>query len=410
MSLQATPRSNRVHIALFGRRNAGKSSLINALTNQPLAVVSPIKGTTTDPVFKAMEFAPIGPTVLIDTAGLDDEGELGELRKKKTMEIVNRTDFALLVIDAQEGIGDFEGSFAAYLRTKKIPAIAVVNKRDCVADASRVVQEAEAKLDLRAIAVSAADKGGMEELRQLIGALLAEDASNRIASDLIDPLDVVVLVVPIDSGAPKGRLILPQQQTIRDVLDAGAVAVVARETELQASLAKLSVPPKLVITDSQVFSQVAQVVPESVWLTSFSILFARHKGDLRELIKGARTIRHLQDGDKVLIAEACTHHAQHDDIAQVKIPRWLNQATGRNLVIEYSSGFSYPERLEPYKLIIHCGGCMLNRRAMLNRIDQAAAAGVPIVNYGVLIAYLHGVFPRAIEMFPDVLQLWESLE
>lgn len=410
MSLNATPRGERTHIAVFGRTNVGKSSVVNALTGQEIAVVSPVRGTTTDPVYKAMELLPLGPVVLIDTAGLDDEGTLGELRKQKTRELIHRTDLALLVIDAMTGPDDFYRELLAELRQRNIPVVGVLNKVDALldADAGAALVDTKAQLGLECVAFSSFDGRGVPELkRAIVAAFPHEEERFRLVGDLVAPGDFVVLVVPIDKAAPKGRLILPQQQTIRDLLESDATAVVTKEHELRATLERLGTKPRLVITDSQVFLKVAADTPKDVPLTSFSILFARHKGDLNELVRGARAIDRLKDGDRVLIAEACTHHQQSDDIGTVKIPRWLRQATGKQLQIEHVSGYSYPPDLARYALIVHCGACMLNRRAMLHRLGEAQAAGVPIINYGVLIAYLHGVFPRAIELFPSAVMAWE---
>lgn len=410
MSMNSTPRSNRIHIALFGKRNAGKSSLINAITNQETAVVSPVKGTTTDPVYKSMELLPLGPVVFIDTAGLDDEGELGELRKRKTLEVVEKTDLALLVVDAEEGLSDFDLSLAAYLRQKKIPALGVLNKIDLEAGSEPLLKEMRERLELAVYAVSAASGKGINELRKAMGeAVPDEEDKFKIVGDLVRPGDFVVLVTPIDKAAPKGRLILPQQQTIRDILEADAIAVVTKEYELKETLERLGTKPALVITDSQAFLKVAADTPKDVPLTSFSILFARHKGDLVELVRGARALEKLRDGDKILVAEACTHHQQSDDIGRVKIPRWIRQNTGKELHFEYASGYTFPSNITDYSLIVHCGSCMLNRRSMLHRIAQAVDAGVPIVNYGVLIAYVQGIFPRAIEMFPLARMEWDEV-
>ncbi|MFM9330337.1 [FeFe] hydrogenase H-cluster maturation GTPase HydF [Paenibacillus mesotrionivorans] len=409
MSMNSTPRSNRVHIALFGKRNAGKSSLINAITKQETAVVSPVKGTTTDPVYKSMELLPLGPVVFIDTAGLDDEGELGELRKRKTLEVVEKTDLALLVVDAEEGLSDFDISLAAYLRQKKIPSLGVLNKIDLEAGSEPLLKEMREKLELSVYAVSAASGKGINELRKAMGeAVPDEEDKFKIVGDLVRPGDFVVLVTPIDKAAPKGRLILPQQQTIRDILEADAIAVVTKEYELKETLERLGTKPALVITDSQAFLKVAADTPKDVPLTSFSILFARHKGDLAELVRGARALDKLQDGDKILVAEACTHHQQSDDIGRVKIPRWIRQNTGKELHFEHASGYTFPGNITDYSLIVHCGSCMLNRRSMLHRIAQAVDAGVPIVNYGVLIAYVQGIFPRAIDMFPLARLEWDE--
>lgn len=392
-----TPRANRLHIALFGRRNAGKSSLINALTNQEIALVSPIPGTTTDPVFKAMEILPLGPVMLIDTAGLDDEGELGHLRMQKTREVLPKADLALLVVDATAGFTDFDRAIAELCQQVHLPLIGVMNKSDLVQPDLEAIRAA---LPLPWIAVSSKCGAGIEELKQL----MIEHAPKSwepetILGDLVKPGDTVVLVVPIDSAAPKGRLILPQVQVLRDCLDHGVMAYVCREFELEPTLANLKQPPALVVTDSQAFGPVSRLVPENIPLTSFSILYARYKGDLATLAAGARAISTLKSGDRVLIAEACTHHRQPDDIGKTKIPRWLNQLAGGELQFTWSSGQGYPENLEDYKLIVHCGACMLNRRSMLHRLQQARNRQVPIVNYGVLIAAVHGILDRVLKPF-----------
>jgi len=410
VSLNETPRSSRLHIAIFGRRNAGKSSIINAITKQETAVVSAVKGTTTDPVYKSMELLPIGPVVLIDTAGLDDEGELGELRKKKTLEVLNKTDLALLVVDAAEGVTEFDREIAELVRGKAIPAIGVLNKTDLLAaDANAAEDRAASELGMKTVAVSAKEERRIAELKKaLVAAVPDEEDKFRIVGDLLSPGDLVVLVVPIDKAAPKGRLILPQQQTIRDILESDAIAVVTKEYELRETLESLGRKPKLVITDSQVFLKVAADTPKDVPLTSFSILFARHKGDLEEMVRGARAIDRLQDGDKVLIAESCTHHQQPDDIGKVKIPRWIRQATGKQIQFDFANGMKFPDNVGDYALIIHCGGCMMNRRQMLWRVEQAVEAGVPIVNYGVAIAYVQGILERAISPFPLARFAWEE--
>lgn len=398
MSLNQTPRGDRIHIALFGKRNAGKSSLVNALTNQDLAIVSDMKGTTTDPVYKAMELLPLGPVVMIDTPGLDDEGELGEKRVKKAKEVLNKADIALIVIDAMQGISKFEDEMLAMIQKKGLPYLKVYNKIDLGAE---VRKEKHAKF------VSSVTKEGIEELKEAIGKLVpAEEEKFQIVGDLIHPSDFVVLVVPIDKAAPKGRLILPQQQTIRDILEADATAIVVKEYELRETLENLGKKPSLVITDSQVFSKVAADVPEDIPLTSFSILFARYKGDLEEEIRGVKALDELLDGAKILIAEGCTHHRQCDDIGTVKIPRWLRQYTGKEFEIHTSSGNSFPEDLDTYDLVVHCGGCTLNRREMKSRIEKVKEAGVPIVNYGVLIAAIQGILKRSLEPFP----LYKELE
>ncbi|MGN7762776.1 [FeFe] hydrogenase H-cluster maturation GTPase HydF [Paenibacillus sp. 22594] len=417
MSVNDTPRSNRLHIALFGRSNAGKSSLINAITKQDAAVVSPVKGTTTDPVYKAMELLPLGPVVFIDTAGLDEEGELGELRKQKTLEVLNKSDMALIVVDAVCGVNPCDRQIAGTVRSKGIPAIGILNKIDLLADQetshadglTALVDQAEQELGCKVIPVSALEQQGISGLMKALIAVVpdAEDKF-RIIGDLVSPGDLVVLVVPIDKAAPKGRLILPQQQTIRDLLESDAIAVVTKEFELKETLESLGKKPRLVVTDSQVFLKAAADTPKDIPLTSFSILFARHKGNLEEMVRGARAIDRLEDGDRVLIAEACTHHQQPDDIGKVKIPRWIRQATGKQLQFEYASGMKFPDNLEDYSLIVHCGGCMLNHRQMLWRVEQAIWAGVPIVNYGVAIAYVQGILERAISPFPLARIAWEE--
>ncbi|EMT39829.1 hydrogenase maturation GTPase HydF [Thermoanaerobacter thermohydrosulfuricus WC1] len=406
--MNTTPTSSRLHIALFGRRNAGKSSLINALTNQEVALVSDIAGTTTDPVSKAMEILPIGPVVIIDTAGLDDVGPLGELRVKKTYEVLNKTDLAILVIDGTEGVTEFEGKILQIITEKNIPVVGVINKKDLSNYSQLQKKEWEKRLNLKLIEVSARNKEGIEELKMMIIKKAPSDDSIKLVGDLIKTGDLVILVVPIDKAAPKGRLILPQQQTIRDILDTGGIALVVKDTELDKALKSINNKPSLVITDSQVFNKVGAIVPPDIPLTSFSILFARYKGDLEELVKGVRVIEKLKEGDKVLIAEGCTHHRQEDDIGTVKIPRWLRQKTGKNLQFSWSSGMTFPADLESYSLIVHCGACMLNRREMLYRISYAKEKKIPIVNYGILIAYVNGLLPRAIEIFKEAKRIYEE--
>lgn len=395
MGMNETPSGERLHIAFFGKRNAGKSSLVNAITGQDLSVVSDVEGTTTDPVSKSMELLPIGPVLIIDTPGFDDEGELGALRVKKTKQILNKADVAILVIDATVGMSDCDKELLDLFEDKKIPYLKVWNKSDLIADD-----------DLDGVVVSAKDQIGIWELKEKIG-VLGNRGSNekKLVADLVSPLDFVVLVVPIDSAAPKGRLILPQQQMIRDLLEAGAISIVVRESELEETLSRLGHKPAMVITDSQAFSVVSEIVPQDIPLTSFSILMARYKGFLETAVKGVCAIDRLKDGDKVLISEGCTHHRQCDDIGTVKIPTWLKQYTGKNLIIETSSGIGFPEDLSEYALIIHCGGCMLNEREVLYRMNHAMEEGVPFTNYGIVIAYMKGILARSIELFPNLLEL-----
>ena len=399
-SLQTTPRANRLHIALFGITNAGKSSLINALTGQEIALVSAIKGTTTDPVYKAMELAPWGPVVFIDTAGLDDLSALGKLRKKKTLEVLKKTDIAILVCDAAVGFNEPEQDLLIYLQKRRLPFLVVFNKIELLLQREKSLAKIEKDLGIEIIATSTVTKEGLLTLKEALIKLAASTKTEqKLIGDLIEPNEIVVLVVPLDESAPQGRLILPQQQTLRDLLDHQVIGIVTKPEQLKEVLLNLKKPPALIITDSQIFSEVGEVVPQDIPLTSFSILFARYKGDLSELLKGVEAIQNLKDGDKILIAEACTHHRQADDIGTVKIPHWLQQKTGKKLQFELSSGYSFPENLPEFALIIHCAGCMLNRQAMLQRINQAKEAGMPIVNYGVLIAYLHGILERALEPF-----------
>jgi [FeFe] hydrogenase H-cluster maturation GTPase HydF len=411
MSLNESPRSSRIHIALFGRRNAGKSSIINAITDQEIAIVSEVKGTTTDPVYKSIEILPLGPCVIIDTAGIDDIGELGELRIKKTLEVLDKTDVALYVIDASTGLNSEDLSAINSIKEKKIPIVLVLNKGDISKMSSDEVEKLKTRLMIPVIVVSAINKQGIAALKKEISNLLPQDEDKfKILGDLVNPGDFVVLVTPIDKSAPKGRLILPQQQTIRDILESDAIAIVTKEYELKETLENIGKKPKLVITDSQVFLKVAADTPKDIKMTSFSILFARFKGDLEELVKGAKAIETLKDGDKVLVSEGCTHHKQADDIGKVKIPRWIRQITGKKIDFEFSSGTSFTYDVKKYALIVHCGGCMLNRAAMLNRIDSAKGFNVPIVNYGVLIAYVQGILPRALEPFPLAKMIWEEGE
>ncbi len=406
MGLNNTPSSERIHIGFFGRRNAGKSSIVNAVTGQELAVVSEIKGTTTDPVQKAMELLPMGPAVIIDTPGIDDSGELGELRIRKTRQVLNKTDVAVLVVDGTAGISEAERQLAGLFQEKEIPFAVAMNKADlCVGELSESLQQIGSALGGEAVlAVSAKTGYQIQELKDKIAGLaVRREPDRRIVGDLIQPLDFVVLVTPIDDAAPKGRLILPQQQTIRDILESDAVAIVVKEWQLKETLRQLGKKPALVITDSQAFAKVHADTPKDVPLTSFSILFARYKGDLKVAVQGAAAIEGLQDGDKVLISEGCTHHRQCGDIGSVKIPHWLAGYTHKKLDIALTSGTEFPEDLAGCKLIIHCGGCMLNEREMKYRLKCAKDQGVPMTNYGIAIAYLQGILRRSIELFPDIL-------
>lgn len=415
MGLNSTPSANRVHIGFFGRRNAGKSSVVNAVTGQELAVVSDTKGTTTDPVYKSMELLPIGPVMIIDTPGFDDEGALGELRVRKTKQVLNKTDIAVLVVDATEGKKQCDEELIRIFKEKEIPYIIVNNKADLLSDeiSEKVCQNnvsEQRKAEQNALLssgqeqyVSALTGAGIYELKECIGKLTPnEDMTLKIVGDLLHPGDFVVLVVPIDSAAPKGRLILPQQQTIRDVLEANAAAIVVKESELKQTLEQLGRSPAMVIIDSQVFEQVSEEVSEEIPLTSFSILMARYKGYLETAVNGVAAIDHLKDGDKILISEGCTHHRQCDDIGTVKIPRWLKQHTGKELIIETSSGTEFPEDLTSYALVIHCGGCMLNEREVKYRMKCAEDQKVPFTNYGIAIAQMKGILKRSVELFPNL--------
>lgn len=393
MGLNETPSADRLHIGFFGRRNAGKSSLVNAFTGQELSVVSDVKGTTTDPVRKSMELLPLGPVVIIDTPGYDDEGALGEMRVRKTKQVLNRIDIAVLVVDATEGMKECEEELLALIQKKNIPYLIAFNKADLLEE----VPEDGAK----SIYVSAVKHQKIEELKEKTGELVKTDAGKlQLVGDLIHPDQLVVLVIPIDKAAPKGRLILPQQMVIRDVLEADASAICVKEYELRGLLEKLAEKPALVITDSQVFAKVSADVPADIPLTSFSILMARYKGFLETAVEGVRAMEHLKDGDKILISEGCTHHRQCDDIGTVKIPRWLKQYTGAQITIETSSGRDFPEDLSPYALVIHCGGCMLTEREVRYRMKCAEDQNVPITNYGTVIAYMQGILQRSLGIFP----------
>ena len=421
MGLNDTPSGERVHIGFFGRRNAGKSSLVNAVTGQEMAVVSDVKGTTTDPVRKAMELLPIGPVMIIDTPGFDDAGALGEKRVQRTKQILNRTDVAVLVVDGTEGLAECDGELIGIFEEKEIPYLIVYNKADLVEPVSAggrpetetsnraVVPKTDEKESAdRIVYVSALRGEGIYELKEKIAEFGRSASEPRpLVSDLVGPADLVVLVIPIDSSAPKGRLILPQQQVIRDILEAGGAAICVKDTELSEVLAKLPGKPALVITDSQAFGRVSADVPENVLLTSFSILMARYKGLLDTAVEGVAAIDRLKDGDTVLIAEGCTHHRQCEDIGTVKIPAWLHKHTGKDLKIETCSGQSFPEDLSPYALVIHCGGCMLNEREVRYRMKCAKDQGVPITNYGIAIAYMHGILKRSVEVFPHLTKILE---
>lgn len=424
MGMNNTPAGERVHIGFFGRRNAGKSSLLNAVTGQELSVVSEVRGTTTDPVYKAMELLPLGPVMLIDTPGFDDEGSLGEQRVKKTKQVLEKADIAVLVVDAAEGMAACDEELLALFKEREIPFIIVHTKSDITSKCPMQSDVERESADSRVagkpmtgesnagqgenriadvIYVSAKTGAGIHELKERLAAMCPDKEERRLVGDLVKPMDIVVLVVPIDSAAPKGRLILPQQQTIRDLLEAGAVPVVVREKELAVALHKLSEKPALVITDSQAFEEVAAIVPEDIPLTSFSILMARYKGFLKIAAEGVNAIDSLRSGDRVLIAEGCTHHRQCDDIGTVKIPRFLKKYTGQNLVIETASGTGFPEDLTPYALVIHCGGCMLNEREVLRRMRFAKRQGVPVTNYGIAIAQMKGILARSVAPVAETL-------
>jgi len=405
-----TPRGNRLHIALFGRRNAGKSSLINALTNQQVAIVSHIAGTTTDPVYKSMEILPLGPVMMIDTAGLNDDGELGQMRIKKSLEVLNKTDLALLVMDAQTGAGQLEQEIVKLCREKDIPVIGIINKIDKFPMDSCGQEGIKQLLGIENIVlVSAVTKKGISDLKISMVKTAPEHFDNQtIVGDFISPGDMAVLVTPIDLAAPKGRLILPQVQVIRDILDCDGMAYVVKERELKECIANMKKKPRIVITDSQVFLKADADTPSDVLLTSFSILFARYKGNLEVLVEGAKTLLALRPGDKVLMSEGCTHHRVEDDIGTVKLPRWIRQFVGGEIHFEWSSGMTLPTDLSQYKLVVHCGACMLNRREMLARILEAQQQSVPIVNYGVAIAALQGILPRVLSPFPLLVEMLDK--
>ncbi|WP_419046927.1 [FeFe] hydrogenase H-cluster maturation GTPase HydF [Phascolarctobacterium faecium] len=408
MSLNATPSSERVHIGIFGKRNAGKSSLINAITGQNLAIVSEAKGTTTDPVYKAMELLPLGPVMIIDTPGIDDEGVLGSLRIQKAYQVLNKTDIALVIIDAAVGPSAEDLRLIKRINAKKIPLLIVINKCETINEDKKTAYQAllpNGKL----LFVSAEQQLNIFELKEAIAQTVPADENKaQIVADLLSPSDFVVLVVPIDSAAPKGRVILPQQQTIRDILEADAAAIVVKENELTNTLQNLGKRPKLVITDSQVFKKVAAETPADILLTSFSILFARYKGNLQTAVQGVTALENLEDGDKILVGEGCTHHRQCDDIGTVKLPRWIKEYTGKNPEFIFTSGTEFPLDLSPYKMIIHCGACMLNEREMQYRIKCAADQNIPFTNYGITIAYINGILKRTVEPFPQIYKLLDK--
>ena len=407
MGMNQTPTSERVHISFFGKRNAGKSSVINAVTGQDLAIVSSVMGTTTDPVYKSMELLPLGPVVVIDTPGIDDEGELGALRVRKSYQVLNKTDIAILVVDSTTGKGEEEFALLHKFHEKHIPYLVVYNKIDLLS----VEEIKNLAMSVRAgeVLASAADGMNIQELKEKIATLKPEDTHQYpLIQDLIEPLDLVILVVPIDKAAPKGRLILPQQQTIRDILERGALSLVVRDTELKSTLDHFlaqGVCPKLVVTDSQAFARVSKDVPENITLTSFSILFARYKGELETQLKGVAALSSIEDGDRILIAEGCTHHRQCGDIGTCKMPEWIRNYTGKKPVFEFTSGTEFPDDVSSYKMVVHCGGCMLNEREMKYRIACCQDQGVPITNYGILIAQVTGILKRSLGPFPQMQEL-----
>ena len=397
MGLNDTPQAERIHIGFFGRTNAGKSSLVNKITNQDLAIVSDTKGTTTDPVYKAMEILPLGPVVIIDTPGFDDDGVLGEKRISRTKLVLNKTDVAVLVVDLVEGMAKTDEELIALFEQKGIPYIVAYNKAD--------LKETVSAGKPNEIYVSSVTGKNIDELKEMIArAGLQKPAAAPLISDLIEAGDTVVLVIPIDSSAPKGRIILPQQQVLREVLDSHALAYIAQDTDLKDLLENLKTKPKLVVTDSQAFGKVSKIVPADIKLTSFSILLARHKGFLESAVRGVKAIETIEDGDTILISEGCTHHRQCEDIGTYKLPKWLKEYTGKNFNIETTSGLSFAEDLSRYKMIIHCGGCMLNDREMMYRTKCANDCGIPMTNYGTAIAYMHGILWRSLEVFPDLLE------
>lgn len=407
MGMNQTPASERVHISFFGKRNAGKSSVINAVTGQDLAIVSSVMGTTTDPVYKTMELLPLGPVMVIDTPGIDDEGELGALRIRKSYQVLNKTDIAILVIDSTAGKGEEELELIHRFHKKGIPYLIVYNKIDLLS--TEKIKDLAMSVRAGEVLVSASDGMNIQELKEKIASLKPEDTHKYpLIQDLIEPLDLVILVVPIDKAAPKGRLILPQQQTIRDILERGALSLVVRDTELKSTLDHFlaqGVCPKLVVTDSQAFARVSKAVPENITLTSFSILFSRYKGELETQLKGIAALSSIEDGDHILIAEGCTHHRQCGDIGTCKMPEWIRNYTGKKPVFEFTSGTEFPDDVSSYKMVVHCGGCMLNEREMKYRIACCQDQGVPITNYGILIAQVTGILKRSLGPFPEMQKL-----
>lgn len=407
MGMNQTPASERVHVSFFGKRNAGKSSIINAVTGQDLAIVSSVMGTTTDPVYKTMELLPLGPVMVIDTPGIDDEGELGALRVHKSYQVLNKTDIAILVIDSTAGKGEEELELIHRFHKKGIPYLIVYNKIDLLS--TEKIKDLAMSVRAGEVLVSASDGMNIQELKEKIASLKPEDTHKYpLIQDLIDPLDLVILVVPIDKAAPKGRLILPQQQTIRDILERGALSLVVRDTELKSTLDHFlaqGVCPKLVVTDSQAFARVSKAVPENITLTSFSILFSRYKGELETQLKGIAALSSIEDGDRILIAEGCTHHRQCGDIGTCKMPEWIRNYTGKKPVFEFTSGTEFPDDVSSYKMVVHCGGCMLNEREMKYRIACCQDQGVPITNYGILIAQVTGILKRNLGPFPEMQKL-----
>ena len=407
MGMNQTPASERVHISFFGKRNAGKSSVINAVTGQDLAIVSSVMGTTTDPVYKTMELLPLGPVMVIDTPGIDDEGELGALRVRKSYQVLNKTDIAILVIDSTAGKGEEELELIHRFHKKGIPYLIVYNKIDLLS--TEKIKDLAMSVRAGEVLVSASDGMNIQELKEKIASLKPEDTHKYpLIQDLINPLDLVILVVPIDKAAPKGRLILPQQQTIRDILERGALSLVVRDTELKSTLDHFlaqGVCPKLVVTDSQAFARVSKAVPENITLTSFSILFSRYKGELEIQLKGIAALSSIEDGDRILIAEGCTHHRQCVDIGTCKMPEWIRNYTGKKPVFEFTSGTEFPDDVSSYKMVVHCGGCMLNEREMKYRIACCQDQGVPITNYGILIAQVTGILKRSLGPFPEMQKL-----